>query len=296
MSSTRAAWKPRSAKTRIPASSSLAHRLAPLRAQLARCAGVPAVVAVARDFVAARRLRGLGSRRLVRSRLYAPRDGAPGDTPRRRRGASAILPPTSPSRLAAHVRATSTASPTRSRRACAPRGVGDGDVVALVLPPGPEYLARVPRRGEARRDHRGRERPALDRERAAVLDARRTAARRSPRPASRPTASDDRAGRRRRRGAPTASAHGCASRRRPRRRRVADDPDRPVAIIFTSGTTGLPKGALYCNRQLAFITQTDVGDAWGAGGRGLQRHVVRAPRVHDQAARQPPPRRHQRSS
>jgi acyl-CoA synthetase (AMP-forming)/AMP-acid ligase II len=48
---------------------------------------------------------------------------------------------------------------------------------------------------------------------------------------------------------------------------LPDDPDRPVAIVFTSGTTGLPKGALYCNRQLAFITRTDVGDTWGGGGR-----------------------------
>lgn len=46
-----------------------------------------------------------------------------------------------------------------------------------------------------------------------------------------------------------------------------DDPDRPVAIVFTSGTTGTPKGAIYCNRQLAFITETDVGDTWGGGGR-----------------------------
>ena len=50
---------------------------------------------------------------------------------------------------------------------------------------------------------------------------------------------------------------------------LPDDPDRPVAIIFTSGTTGVPKGAVYCNRQLAFITQTDVGDTWGGGGRGM---------------------------
>jgi acyl-CoA synthetase (AMP-forming)/AMP-acid ligase II len=48
---------------------------------------------------------------------------------------------------------------------------------------------------------------------------------------------------------------------------LPDEPDRPVAIVFTSGTTGLPKGALYCNRQLAFITSTDVGDGWGGGGR-----------------------------
>ncbi|MEQ1787800.1 MAG: class I adenylate-forming enzyme family protein, partial [Acidimicrobiales bacterium] len=30
----------------------------------------------------------------------------------------------------------------------------------------------------------------------------------------------------------------------------ADDPDRPVALVFTSGTTGLPKGALFRERQL----------------------------------------------
>jgi len=50
---------------------------------------------------------------------------------------------------------------------------------------------------------------------------------------------------------------------------LPDDPDRPVAIIFTSGTTGAPKGALYCNRQLEFITATDVGDGWGGGGRSF---------------------------
>ena len=50
---------------------------------------------------------------------------------------------------------------------------------------------------------------------------------------------------------------------------LADDPDRPVAIIFTSGTTGLPKGALFCNRQLAFITQTDTGGVWDTGARSF---------------------------
>lgn len=50
---------------------------------------------------------------------------------------------------------------------------------------------------------------------------------------------------------------------------LPDDPKRPVAIIFTSGTTGAPKGALYSNRQLAFITQTDVGDTWGGGARSF---------------------------
>lgn len=47
------------------------------------------------------------------------------------------------------------------------------------------------------------------------------------------------------------------------------DPDRVVAIVFTSGTTGAPKGAVYTNRQLEFITRTDVGDTWGVGGRSF---------------------------
>ena len=42
-----------------------------------------------------------------------------------------------------------------------------------------------------------------------------------------------------------------------------------MAIVFTSGTTGAPKGALYTNRQLAFITRTDVGDTWGGGTRSF---------------------------
>jgi acyl-CoA synthetase (AMP-forming)/AMP-acid ligase II len=41
------------------------------------------------------------------------------------------------------------------------------------------------------------------------------------------------------------------------------DPDRPVALVFTSGTTGQPKGALFLERQLAAVTTIDVADAWG---------------------------------
>ena len=44
---------------------------------------------------------------------------------------------------------------------------------------------------------------------------------------------------------------------------LADDPDRDVALVFTSGTTGLPKGARFRERELAAITRIDVGDAWG---------------------------------
>jgi len=50
---------------------------------------------------------------------------------------------------------------------------------------------------------------------------------------------------------------------------VGPDPDRAVAIVFTSGTTGEPKGAVFCDRQLDAIGEADGGRRWGAGGRGL---------------------------
>jgi acyl-CoA synthetase (AMP-forming)/AMP-acid ligase II len=50
---------------------------------------------------------------------------------------------------------------------------------------------------------------------------------------------------------------------------LSRDPDRAVAIVFTSGTTGTPKGAVFANRQLQAITGVDVGDRWGGGGRTL---------------------------
>jgi acyl-CoA synthetase (AMP-forming)/AMP-acid ligase II len=50
---------------------------------------------------------------------------------------------------------------------------------------------------------------------------------------------------------------------------LPDDPDRPVAIVFTSGTTGVPKGAVFANRQLDFITLVDTGRRWGGGAAQL---------------------------
>jgi acyl-CoA synthetase (AMP-forming)/AMP-acid ligase II len=44
------------------------------------------------------------------------------------------------------------------------------------------------------------------------------------------------------------------------------DPDRPVAIVFTSGTTGLPKGAVFCERQLEAVAVCDTGGAWAPEG------------------------------
>lgn len=44
---------------------------------------------------------------------------------------------------------------------------------------------------------------------------------------------------------------------------LADDPERAVALVFTSGTTGQPKGAVFRERQMAAVTRIDVADAWG---------------------------------
>jgi acyl-CoA synthetase (AMP-forming)/AMP-acid ligase II len=48
---------------------------------------------------------------------------------------------------------------------------------------------------------------------------------------------------------------------------LPDDPDRPVAIVFTSGTTGLPKGAVFCERQLEAVAVADTGGAWAPDGQ-----------------------------
>ncbi|MCB9372217.1 MAG: acyl--CoA ligase [Microthrixaceae bacterium] len=47
---------------------------------------------------------------------------------------------------------------------------------------------------------------------------------------------------------------------------LSPDPDRPVAIVLTSGTTGRPKGAVFTDRQHAAIVEIDTGGAWGGGG------------------------------
>jgi acyl-CoA synthetase (AMP-forming)/AMP-acid ligase II len=133
------------------------------------------------------------------------------------------------------------------------RGVRTGDVVALVLPPGAEYLLAYCAVAKLGAITAGVNDRLSARERTAILDVAdpRVVIDADEFPAA------DHADKL------LADLRIDANAPPP----LVDDPDRPVAIIFTSGTTGLPKGALYCNRQLAFITQTDVGDTWDGGGR-----------------------------
>jgi acyl-CoA synthetase (AMP-forming)/AMP-acid ligase II len=52
---------------------------------------------------------------------------------------------------------------------------------------------------------------------------------------------------------------------------LPDDPQRPVAICFTSGSTGEPKGALFRDEQLQAIARMDTGGGvgWGQGTRSI---------------------------
>ncbi|HEX2384157.1 MAG TPA: class I adenylate-forming enzyme family protein [Acidimicrobiales bacterium] len=125
----------------------------------------------------------------------------------------------------------------------AKRGVGEGDVVALVLPQQPEYvvlyiaaarIGAITAGVNTRLSRVEREVVLQNASPKLVIDV--------------PAAIDD---------LRVTGAHP---------KELGDDPDRPVAIVFTSGTTGAPKGAVFSNRQLSFITKVDTGGNWGGGG------------------------------
>jgi acyl-CoA synthetase (AMP-forming)/AMP-acid ligase II len=136
-------------------------------------------------------------------------------------------------------------------------GVQHGDVVALVLPPGLDYLLAYVALAKLGAISAGVNDRLSARERELVLGrAEPKLVLAAPELGSDafPTVEIERVESLQRDGAPPP---------------LPLDDARDVAIIFTSGTTGVPKGARYGNRQLSFITQTDVGDAWGSGGRGM---------------------------
>jgi acyl-CoA synthetase (AMP-forming)/AMP-acid ligase II len=143
------------------------------------------------------------------------------------------------------------------------RGVRDGDVVGLVLPPGIEYLVAYLAAAKIGAITAGVNDRLAAPEQARILEiAEPTLVVAAPGAAVGPHPTEEHAA--------SASIGSLLTGLR-----VPDesppplpsDPERTVAIIFTSGTTGTPKGACYGNRQLRFITDTDVGDQWGTGGR-----------------------------
>src|SRR4051794_10281810 len=136
----------------------------------------------------------------------------------------------------------------------AARGVGEGDVVALVLPQTPEYFVAYIAAARIGAITAGVNPRLAPPERAAVLRAARprlVVAAADLAPDARDVEVvevpaiervEDALASVRAQGTPPA---------------LAEDPERPVALVFTSGTTGTPKGAVFGERQLAFITQVD---------------------------------------
>lgn len=148
-------------------------------------------------------------------------------------------------------------------------GIGEGDVVGLLLPPTPEHVVAsiaAAKIGAVTAAVNARLTPG---ERSAVLDAGR------PRLVLTTTDLVD--------GVSTGDSEAVevfeivpadhaegilADLRVPGAAAppLPDDPDRPVAIVFTSGTTGTPKGAVFAGRQLEHVTLVDTGNQWGGGG------------------------------
>src|SRR6476659_6735134 len=251
MSSTRAWWYPRRANTRSPASDSRRMVLRPCaRNARSRVGPVPRVRAFP----------------VCDPSAMLPR--VTREAARRFGDATAYL---APAGWALDYRDVDRLS-DRAAAGLAGRGVGAGDVVALVLPPGPEYLVAYLAAAKLGAVTTGVNDKLAAAERDAILDIARPAivlaapelapASDVPAVAVEPSASADDVLR-------TLQADGDVAALPP-------DPARPVAIIFTSGTTGLPKGALYTDRQLEFMTKLP-----GNLMRGGTTFIMQRWRAHD---------------
>src|SRR6266568_4973263 len=243
MSSTRAAWYPRSAKTRMPASNSLRIVRRPCARRSRCCAGVPDGP------------RRVDLDRLWSADLYDLATMLPAIAREAARRFADVTAYVAPDGWALSYRELDRVSDELAV-GLARRGLTSGDVLALVLPPSPEYPAAYLAAAKLGAITTGVNDRLTAEEKAALLE---TAA---PRlvlagPGLEPAGASNVETVSAARSPDTMLGELRAAGESPPA--LADDPDRPVAIVFTSGTTGLPKGALYSNRQLEFITRTVAG-------------------------------------
>ncbi len=149
-------------------------------------------------------------------------------------------------------------------------GVAQGSVVALALPSAPDYVVAYAAAAKLGAVTVGLNPRATDHERAAMVEVADPAlVLASPAlvgglPGDRhvelcpPATGADRL---------LAELRQGASGRTPPA--LPPDPGRPVAIVLTSGTTGVPKGAVFGGAELAAVCQADTGGRWGGGAAML---------------------------
>ncbi len=156
----------------------------------------------------------------------------------------------------------------------AEHGIIDGDLVALVLPSSPDYLvayAALAKLGAVTAGVNPRAAPA---ERIAMIEVADPALVLASRDladagtavggSATPVVLVDRAS-----GSTDILKELVQRGSRPPTLDRPDDPERLVAVVFTSGTTGTPRGAVFGNRELAAVTTADLGpraQEWGGGG------------------------------